>query len=408
METQNKTSAELLAAKALAGQLKKELTGNILPYWMNMIRNQTGSFYGRVDGKDEIDASAPVGSIMTARILWTFASAYRIIEKTDEKLSKDCLEMAVLAKNILKDKFIDKKFGGVYWALNPDMSPYDTKKQVYAIAFAIYGLAEFNRATGDTEALDLARNLFHSIEAHCSDQKNNGYFEAFTQDWKAIDDMRLSDKDANECKSMNTHLHILEAYTCLYRVWKDPLLKKRLTSLISIFEEHIIGKDHHLRLFFNNDWDCGYDIISYGHDIEASWLMEEAAIVLDDPDITTRIRALVPKVVASASEGFSPDGAMIYEKHGNRYDKDRHWWVQAESVVGYFNLWDRHGIEEGLENALLCWEFIKSHLIDTRQGEWFWSILADGSVNRMDDKAGFWKCPYHNGRMCMEVIERMM
>ena len=221
--------------------------------------------------------------------------------------------------------------------------------------------------------------------------------------------MRLSDKDANESKTMNTHLHVLEAYTCLFRVWKNPLLEERLRGLISVFERHILGSDGHLKLFFDNEWNCGYDTVSYGHDIEASWLLHEAALVLGDAEVLRHVEALVPHIAEAASEGFTHEGGMIYEKHGPEgpADGDRHWWVQAETVVGYFNLWDRFGSQEGLEKALTCWEFIKGNLIDREKGEWFWSIRADGSINREDDKAGFWKCPYHNGRMCMEIIERL-
>ena len=161
-----------------------------------------------------------------------------------------------------------------------------------------------------------------------------------------------------------------------------------------------------MKLFFDNSWNCGYDIVSYGHDIEASWLIHEAALVLGDEEVIERIEKLVPSIVEAASEGFSPAEGLIYEKSGDEVDRDRHWWVQAEAVVGFFNLWDHFGVQSGLENALVSWEFIKSSLIDRENGEWFWSVRADGTVNRDDDKAGFWKCPYHNGRMCMEIIER--
>ena len=397
----NKTSAELLAAQALAGQAKKELTENILPYWMERICNPTGGFYGRIDGKDNLDTAAEVGNIMTARILWTFASAYRLMG------DREYLDMALKAKELLLDRFYDSLLGGTYWSLNPDFSPLDTKKQIYATAFTIYGLAELHRANGDEEALEYAIRLFNDIEDHSFDSEKDGYFEAFTREWAQIEDMRLSDKDANESKTMNTHLHVLEAYTCLYRVWKDPLLERRLRGLIEIFERHILGPDGHLKLFFNDDWQCSYDIFSYGHDIEASWLIHEAALVLGDSEVLERIEKLVPKIAAAAAEGFSAEGGMIYEKVADEVDRDRHWWVQAETVVGFFNLWDHFGSQEGLENALMCWDFIKAHIIDRQNGEWFWSLRADGSVNRDDDKAGFWKCPYHNGRMCMEIIERV-
>ena len=409
MEKPHKTAAEIFAAQALASQMKAELTKNILPYWMDRMPDSDGGMYGRISGEDIIDPSAPVGNIMTARVLWTFASAYRIFKDSGDPVStKRYLDMALMARDLIIKRFYDPEFGGTYWSLTPSQTPLDTKKQIYAIAFTIYGLAELNRATGDGKALEYAIKLFNSIEEHSFDTLRGGYFEAFTREWAEIEDMRLSDKDANESKTMNTHLHVLEAYTCLFRVWKNPLLEERLRGLISVFERHILGNDGHLKLFFDNDWNCGYDTVSYGHDIEASWLLHEAALVLGDAEVLERIEALVPSIIEAAGEGFTHEGGMIYEKHGpdGPLDGDRHWWVQAETVVGYFNLWDHFGSQEGLEKALTCWEFIKGNLIDREKGEWFWSIRADGSVNREDDKAGFWKCPYHNGRMCMEIIER--
>ena len=405
MTRPQKTAAELFAVQALASQAKKELTENILPYWTSKMCNPAGGFYGRISGNEETDLSAPVGNIMTARLLWTFSSAYRLFKDSAE--AEGYLAMATRAKDLIISRFYDPEYGGTYWSLNPDGTPLDTKKQIYAIAFTIYGLAELNRATGDAKALEYAIKLFNSIEDHSFDTEKDGYFEAFTRTWDTIEDMRLSDKDANESKTMNTHLHVLEAYTCLYRVWKNSRLEERLRGLIGIFEKHILGPDGHLRLFFDDDWNSGYDIVSYGHDIEASWLIHEAALVLGDEAVIGRIEKLVPAIAAAAGEGFSPEGGMIYEKNAEETDRDRHWWVQAETLVGYLNLWDHFGTQEGLENALTCWDFIKVNLIDRENGEWFWSLREDGTVNRDDDKAGFWKCPYHNGRMCMEIIERV-
>jgi len=404
MTRPQKTAAELFAVQALASQAKKELTENILPYWTSKMCNPAGGFYGRISGNEETDLSAPVGNIMTARLLWTFSSAYRLFKDSAE--AEGYLAMATRAKDLIISRFYDPEYGGTYWSLNPDGTPLDTKKQIYAIAFTIYGLAELNRATGDAKALEYAIKLFNSIEDHSFDTEKDGYFEAFTRTWDTIEDMRLSDKDANESKTMNTHLHVLEAYTCLYRVWKNSRLEERLRGLIGIFDKHILGPDGHLRLFFDDDWNSGYDIVSYGHDIEASWLIHEAALVLGDEAVIGRIEKLVPAIAAAAGEGFSPEGGMIYEKNAEETDRDRHWWVQAETVVGYLNLWDHFGTQESLENALTCWDFIKVNLIDRENGEWFWSLREDGTVNRDDDKAGFWKCPYHNGRMCMEIIER--
>lgn len=396
------TAAELFAAQALASHLKKELTEDILPYWSKKICKGDTGFYGRISGEEVIDPEAPVGAIMTSRILWTFSNAFRLFRREEYKT------MAMQAKSLIINNFYDVEQGGIYWSINPDGTPLDTKKQIYAIAFCIYGLAEWNRASGDEEALELAKKLYRDIEKHSFDTCKNGYFEAFTREWGEIQDMRLSDKDANESKTMNTHLHVLEAYTGLYRVWKDGGLAAQLKNLIGIFLDRILGADAHLRLFFDDDWNCGYKIYSYGHDIEASWLLHEAALVLGDEATIGKVEKEVPRIAAAAGEGFTAKDGMIYEKDNatGHIDGDRHWWVQAETVVGYFNLWQLTGEPSGLENSIECWEFIRNNLIDRENGEWFWSIRQDGTVNRTDDKAGFWKCPYHNGRMCMEIIER--
>jgi mannobiose 2-epimerase len=382
-----------------------ELRENILPFWMrNMPDRKNGGFIGRISGDGVPHADAPKGAILHARILWTFSAAYRIFD------DPEYLKTADRAKGYLLTKFWDHKNGGIFWQLAADGTPLDTKKQIYALGFAIYGLSEYARATGDVEALEKAKELYYSIEKYSFDKSKNGYFEAFTDDWKEIEDMRLSDKDANEKKTMNTHLHILEPYANLYRVWPSAELKTSLRNLLQIFLDKILDcETGHLRLFFDEDWTCKSKITSYGHDIEALWLMYEAANVLGDTDLIERVKAVVPLIAEATKEGLQPDGAMVYEKDEatGHVDNDRHWWVQAEAVVGFSYASVITGQQEYGEIAQKCWEFIQEKLVDKEQGEWFWSIKADGSVNRSDDKAGFWKCPYHNGRMCMEMIENI-
>lgn len=389
-------------------ELKEEVTlmlqGNILPYWMNKMQdNGNGGFFGRITGEEQLMPAADKGAILNARILWTFASAYRLFGK------EEYLQTATRAKEYIINHFYDEEFGGVYWSLNHKGTPVDTKKQIYALGFAIYGLSEYTRATGDKESLDYAIRLYHSIEEYSFDKENNGYYEALTRDWQPIEDMRLSEKDANEKKTMNTHLHILEPYTNLYRVWKDEGLHKQLANLIHVFLDKILDKQtHHLNLFFDENWNNKYQIVSYGHDIEASWLLHEAALVLGDKVILEEVEAVVPKIAEAAKEGLQPDGSMIYEldRDTGHKDFDRHWWVQAETVVGYLNIYQYYHCDEAFSRAMQCWEFIKQHLVDDKNGEWYWSMKANGMVNTTDDKAGFWKCPYHNGRMCMEVVDR--
>lgn len=384
--------------------MRSELENNILPFWMNKMEdNEEGGFYGQITGEDELKPEASKGAILNARILWTFSSAYRLLKKPEY------LETATRAKRYLIDRFYDPQYGGIYWELDYKGNPLDTKKQIYAIGFAIYGLSEYARATGDEEALAYAQQLFDVIEQHSFDSEQNGYVEALTRDWQPIEDMRLSDKDENEKKTMNTHLHILEPYTNLYRVWKDEQLERQLRNLIEVFITRILDpQTGHLNLFFEEDWTNKYRIYSYGHDIEASWLIHEAALVLGDPELLKRIEPIIIRIARAADEGLNPDGSMIYENFldKQKIDRELHWWVQAENVVGHINLYQHFGDTEALDTAVRCWEFIKTKLIDREQGEWHWSLLPDGTVNRRDDKAGFWKCPYHNGRMCMEVIER--
>lgn len=385
-------------------EMEEELTANILPFWMNKMTDEAnGGFYGRITGKEVLMPEAEKGAILNARILWTFSSAYRILKK------EEYLVAATRAKRYLLDHFYDKEFGGIYWSLDYQGKPLDTKKQIYALGFALYGLSEYHRATGDQEALDYAVRLFESIEKHSFDTAKNGYCEALTREWGEMADMRLSDKDENERKTMNTHLHILEPYTNLYRVWKDERLEKQLRNLINLFTEKILNlRTGHLELFFNDDWVSKYRIVSYGHDIEASWLIHEAALVLGDKAVLAKVEPLVEYIAAAADEGLTPEGSMIYETFPDKgkTDTDRHWWVQAENVVGHVNLYQHFDDEVALQKAFRCWEFIKNNLVDAVNGEWHWSVLADGTVNTTDDKAGFWKCPYHNGRMCMEVMER--
>lgn len=381
------------------------LMGNILPFWLEKtIDRENGGFYGRIDGHGVLHKEAEKGAILNARILWTFSAAYRVLRKPEY------LEAATRAKDYVIAHFYDKEFGGTYWSLDYLGQPKDTKKQFYAIGFMIYGLSEYARATGDKEALDYAIRLFDTIESHSFDRENNGYIEACTREWGEIADMRLSDFDANYPKSQNTHLHIIEPYTNLFRVWKDERLELALRNLINIFTDHILNPEtHHLDLFFENDWTRGAGHLeSYGHDIECSWLMHEAALVLGDKDVLAKVEPVVQMVAKASEKGLNADGSMIHEANldTGHVDDDLHWWVQAETVVGFFNIYQYFGDETALDKAERCWQYIKDNLIDRENGEWYWSRHADGTLNTDDDKAGFWKCPYHNGRMCLEIIER--
>ena len=418
----------------LKSEMQDVLQNNILPFWINrMTDHENGGFYGRIDGHEVLHPEAEKGAILNARILWSFSAAYRVLG------NPEYLEMATRAEQYLIDHFIDPEYGGVYWSLDCKGQPLDTKKQFYAIGFAIYGLSEYVRATGDREALDYALQLYECIEEHAFDHEYNGYIEACTREWGEIADMRLSELDANYPKSQNTHLHIIEPYTNLYRCLCElndaqscnyvpslgavlPVdvavpfemvsrIKASLRNLINIFIDRILNPEtHHLDLFFDMDWTRGAGHLeSYGHDIECSWLMHEAALVLGDKDVLRRVEPVVRMVAKASEKGLRPDGSMIHEANldTGHVDDDLHWWVQAENVVGWYNIYQHFGDKDALEKAVKCWEYIKTQLIDWDNGEWHWSRHPDGTLNLTDDKAGFWKCPYHNSRMCLELIERI-
>ena len=402
--------------KTLKAEVQDVLENNILDFWLsNMIDDEHGGFYGQMTGEGKLVKNADKGGILSARILWAFSAAYRVLG------DPEYLMAATLIKDYIIEYFYDNEFGGTYWSVDYLGNPKDTKKQFYAIGFMIYGLSEYARATGDQQALDYAIKLFDCIEQHSLDKVNNGYIEAQTRDWNEIADMRLSELDANFPKSQNTHLHIIEPYTNLYRCLKEgkastvdsdvvERVEKALRNLIDIFTDKILNPEtHHLDLFFAMDWTREAGALeSYGHDIECSWLMHEAALVLGDQAVLDKVEPIV-KLVAKASEkGLNADGSMVHEANLDTgyVDDDRHWWVQAETVVGFINLYQHFGDESALLKALHCWQYIKDNLIDREGGEWFWSRDAQGNINRRDDKAGFWKCPYHNSRMCLEIMER--
>ena len=384
--------------------MKDVLEHNILSYWIDhVVDKENGGFYGRIDGDDQIHAQAEKGAVMNARILWAFSAAYRVLR------NPAYLEAATRAKDYFLAHFVDKENGGVYWSVDYQGNPLDTKKQTYAIGFAIYGFSEYARATGDAEALEMAKRLYHDIETHAYDSENQGYIEALTCDRQPIADMRLSDKDENGSRTMNTHLHIIEPYTNLYRVWKDAALEKSIRNLLDIFTDKLLNPEtHHLDLFFDDKWQGKRNVESYGHDIEASWLLHETALVLDDKTVLQKMEQVIRRIADAADEGLRPDGSMVYEhwKDTDEYDLQRQWWLQCENIIGHIDLYQYFGYEDSLEKAIQCWNFVQKNLIDAKNGEWHWAVLDDGTINLKDDKAGFWKCPYHNSRMCLELIER--
>ena len=388
--------------KKYQSEVSKELE-NILEYWQKYtVDNEFGGFYGKITEEDKVVPFSEKGSVLNARILWTFAASYHNNPK------HEYLEIANRAFQYLRNYFNDTVNGGVYWSVDYLGNPLNTRKQIYSQAFVIYGLSEYYKVTQNKEALDWAMELFDLIEKNSFDSINGGYLEALTLDWKPIEDLKLSQKDANEPKSMNTHLHIMEAYANLMTVCKSELLAEKLEEIVKIFLNHIVNaKTGHLHLFFDNEWTVKSEIISYGHDIEASWLIHEAAEILNNEEILQETQKLAIKITDSVQIGLSESGGLAYESEGNNHDTDKHWWVQAEAMVGYLNTYQLSKNDKYLKQSIKSWEFIKQYLM-TETGEWHWGIQGENNLPMPNqDKVGFWKCPYHNARACLEVISRI-
>jgi cellobiose epimerase len=387
----------------LLNTIQNELD-NILNYWRNnTIDEKNGGFIGEIDSGERKNPDAAKGSVMYGRILWTFSAAYPVTQNLED------FKMAKRAFEEIKTKFYNPEQEGIYWSINADGTPNDTKNQIYAIAFVVYGLSEYYKISNDKDALDLAITLYQSIQNRSFDKINKGYFEAYTKDWKEIEDMRLSEKDANEKKTMNTHLHIVEAFANLYLVWKNEALKQNIIQLLETIDEYFIDKKTgHLRLFFDENWNEKKDVISYGHDIEAAWLLQWCAEVAEDENLIALYKDHAVKMADATFEGLDEDGGLWYEydPESDHLVAEKHWWPQAELWIGFLNAYQLTNDKKYFDVFKKNVEFTEKYIIDKKNGEWIWGI--DENYHSMQkDKAGFWKCPYHNGRACLEVLQRL-
>ncbi|OCW93617.1 N-acylglucosamine 2-epimerase [Macellibacteroides sp. HH-ZS] len=389
-------------ADTLRDEVLKDLKENVLHFWEKYAVDPSGGFYGMIlnDGTPRPDEAK--GVVLNARILWTFSTAYRLFGDENYK------HLANRAQRYLIDHFIDKQLGGVYWSLYADGTPLDTEKQTYGMAFAIYGLSEHFRATGSTESLMQSIDLYKVLETQVREFENDGYIESFTRNWQ-VPPKYGYDGTGLASKTMNTHIHLLEAYTSLYRVWRNEGLQKRLNALIYLVVDKIYNPEtNHLKLFFNNQWESLEDIDSYGHDIETGWLLTEAAEVLEDKALLKRIEPIAVNLTdVVLKEGRNEDGSLIYERHGADYQRTLSWWCQAETIVGCVNAWQISGNEHYLHAADKTWEWVKARMIDKEHGEWFRSVTPEGMPDLKTPKASMWNCPYHNSRMGFELFLRL-
>ena len=384
-----------------ASEFEAELN-NILSYWSSTVFDEAnGRFYPKVDHNDTPDRSAVAGAVMYARILWAFSAGYR------HTGTPRYLKRADVAFQYIQQHFMDAEYGGIYWSVHPDGHPADTRKQMYALAFAIYGLAEYYKTTNNQTALTLAKGLYQAIEQHSWDSRYGGYVEALARDWSPTPHLSLSTKDDNEKKTLNTHLHILEAYTNLYGIWPNDTLKQRIATIITLFDKHFVNRHGHLTLFFDEQWQARSSLRSFGHEIEASWLLCKAARAVHGGQLPDTVRTLSLRLADASAKWIDQSGALLYEFDAatNTLVDEKHWWVQAEAVVGFYRAGLLSTYNDYLSTASRVWQYIKEHLIDHQHGEWYWGRDAANQIMTHEDKAGFWKCPYHNSRCCLQLIQ---
>lgn len=399
----------LMCTHAISAQslstFKKEIKielNEILAYWEKYsVDVENGGFYGAVDVDNVPIGQADKGLILNSRILWTFSAAYQMDAKPVYK------KLADRAFNYLNTYFWDAKNKGAYWSVKSSGIPSDTHKQVYAEGFMIYAFAEYYKISKNPQALEKAKIIYQVLQTECKDQKNGGYFEAYDATWRPIQDNTITQGIVDQKKSMNTHLHLIEAFANLYQVYPDKKLKAEIETILAIFHEKIIVNGKTQTLFFTDDWTPRSEAVSFGHDIESAWLLLETAETIKNPMWIKKMKTLAINMAIEAENGIDPkDGGMWNEKNQGHINTEKHWWPQAEAMVGYFNAFQLTGNKKFYDLSMGSWSFIKSEL-KSPTGEWYWGIDEGKEPMIRNGKIGPWKGPYHNGRACLEILKRI-
>lgn len=387
--------------KELKTEIREHLQQSIIPFWKSLRDDTYGGYYGYMGYDRKIDRQAVKGCILNSRITWFFASAYLTLG--DESL----LLEAKHGFEFMKEFCLDKKYGGVLWSVRYDGTPEDTTKHTYNQAFSIYALSAYYEASKDEESIKLAEELYELIEEKCTDE--GGYLEAFDQKFCPMENDKLSENGVIADRTMNTLLHVFEAYTEFYRVTGKKEVKERLEWMMDLIADKIYNpKLHRQEVFFDSAYNTLIDLHSYGHDIETAWLVDRGVEIVGNPAYEAKMTPVTKDLTRQIYETAYKGHSLANECERGVVDTDRVWWVQAEAIVGFLNGYQKDKTKpEYLKAARDIWQYIKTHLIDTRGGsEWYWLLDKEGRPYENKPIVEPWKCPYHNGRMCMEVIRR--
>lgn len=380
---------------------------HLLDWWVeHMVDEEHGGFYGRIDGFGRLHPDANKGVILNARLLWTFSAVANYSGEAQYE------KWADRAYQYFSDHFLDKQHGGVFWSVDMKGNPADTAKQIYAQVFAVYALSEYYELRHSPGALQVAQQIFTLVEKHSRDKQRGGYQNVFDRDWTPAKNQRLSEKDEDQAKIMNTHLHVMEAYANLYRVAPDSTVKEALSnSLLLLMDRFCARSPRHLYLYFDENWNPSSEERSFGHDIECAWLLVEGAHILGDPEVLQQAKSLAIELAGSTLKRGTDKEGGIFEKSdttGLHIEPQKHWWPQAEAIVGFIQAFELTGDPTYWNGAMNAWQYIKKYFKDWERGEWHWLIDEQGQpILHLEDKAGPWKAPYHNVRMCLEVLKRL-
>ncbi len=394
-----------MCALAVASTLTKkacqdELTQSILPFWTKLNDLDNGGYYGRVSGKNIPVKDSPKGVTMHAHLLWLFSAAYGRIK------DQGYLNQAMRTYEYLVGHFLDEEFGGFLWEITYDGRVLHSEKWTYAQAATILGLTEYFKISDDRQALTLCIDTFHAIEAYTFDKKYNGYLEGLDRHWGASSDVNKSNN--HTLKTLRTHLHLLEAYTNLYRIWPHAKVRDQLENLTKLIIRRFVVKSGHLGLNFDASWNLISRSVSFGHDIEASWLIQEAAMLLAKEDLILLTEKVANGLTTAALKGQDADGGFSDEKKEDvNTGGHKHWWSQAEALVGLVSAWKLTSDDFYFHKAQKTWTFINNYLIDEQNGEWYPEVGPDHKPILTEDKAGTTKAGYHNGRAMMEMMDRL-
>ena len=385
----------------VVNEVKKEFLNHVIPFWEKLIDENNEGYYGLLDYDLKLDKTAEKGCILNSRILWFFANAY--LTFGDESY----LRYADHAYAFLVKSCLDKENEGVFWSLNYDGTVCDSTKHTYNQAFAIYALSSYYDAVKNEEAMELALSLYHLIESRCRDKI--GYLEAFTKDFRPVSNEKLSENGVDAARTMNTLLHVFEAYTELYRVSGREQVADSMRFILDVFADKMYNAEFgRLEVFFDDAYHSLADVYSYGHDIETAWLIDRGLEVLGDKQYTDKLEKITARLTAQVYKEAFDGCSLPVESCNGVVDETRLWWVQAEAMVGFYNGYQKNPEKiEYIKTVRALWEYIKNHIIDKREGsEWFWEVDGNGNPTNPKPIVEPWKCPYHSGRMCFELLRR--